>query len=237
MVEVISEHSLNVFINEELAMKIVCTPINMEEMVIGRLITEKIINAVDDIKYVHLCESGNRIKFFLNEGIKWIKQDIDNIESCCSDNKIYVKSLKDNQSEESIATLHDLDETRISSDQVFELIKSFKEGSELHTKTHGTHSCILAVDGKILFKAEDIGRHNALDKVIGMAARKHIEIKNAVLYTSGRVPVDMLKKAINAEVKGIISNTVPTAEAIELARENNLALICSAREDKYFVFS
>lgn len=129
MVEVISEHSLNVFINEELAMKIVCTPINMEEMVIGRLITEKIINDVDDIKYVYLCESGNRIKIFLNEGIKWIKQDIDNIESCCSDNKIYVKSLNDDQSEESIATLYDLDETRISSDQVFDLIKSFKEGS------------------------------------------------------------------------------------------------------------
>ena len=80
-------------------------------------------------------------------------------------------------------------------------------------------------DGKILYQCEDLGRHNALDKAVGCALAEGVQLGQCVLYTSGRVPVDMVRKAIRAGVPALVSKTMPTVQSLELAEAYGLKLL------------
>ena len=90
--------------------------------------------------------------------------------------------------------------------------------------------------GEILRRAEDIGRHNALDKVLGWALMQGIPLEECIVYTSGRIPVDMVMKVIRAGVPVLASKAMPTRESVLLAEEFGLSLIGAARKDSMVVF-
>ena len=119
---------------------------------------------------------------------------------------------------------------------IFHMADAFADGSPLHSITFATHSCLLAREDQILFSCEDIGRHNALDKVIGYALRHNIDLHQCMVYSSGRIPTDMAMKVIQAGIPILASKASPTFEAIELAKEYHLTLICAARRDRMKVF-
>ena len=120
---------------------------------------------------------------------------------------------------------------------IFTLSEEFKNIKGIHDLTGGSHICILAREGKTLHVSEDIGRHNAVDKAVGYALNNDIPLHECMLFTSGRVPVDMAEKVIAAGVPVLVSKSVPTAEAVELAKEYGLTLICRAWPDKFELFS
>jgi len=120
---------------------------------------------------------------------------------------------------------------------VFALADRFALGMPLHRHTYATHSCFLAKGGELLFACEEIGRHNALDKAVGYALRNGIDLRECLLYSSGRMPADMVRKAIRAGVPILAGKGSPTAEAVELARQYGLTLICAARQDQMKQFS
>ena len=93
------------------------------------------------------------------------------------------------------------------------------------------------VTSKELFSCEDIGRHNALDKVIGYALRHNIDLHQCMVYSSGRIPTDMTLKVIHAGIPILSSKASPTSEAIDLAKKYHLTLICAARRDRMKVFT
>lgn len=107
---------------------------------------------------------------------------------------------------------------------------AFLQDMPLHRQTGATHSSFLMADGEILFRCEDIGRHNALDKAIGYGSRNGLDLKNAVLFTSGRIPTDMVMKTVRAGIPVLAGRSVPTKEAVELARRYRLILIGKIKE-------
>lgn len=120
---------------------------------------------------------------------------------------------------------------------LFSMADRMAEEMPLHEETWATHSCFLYQEGKLLFACEDIGRHNAVDKVIGFAILNKIELSRCAIYSSGRVPSDMTEKVIRAGIPVLVSKGVPTAEAVELAKKYHLTLICSARRDRMNLFT
>ena len=120
---------------------------------------------------------------------------------------------------------------------IFNLADRFALGMPLHRYTYATHSCFLARREELLFACEDIGRHNALDKAVGYAFRNGIDLRECLLYSSGRIPADMVRKAIRAGIPILAGKGSPTAEAVELARRYGLTLICAARKDQMKQFS
>lgn len=209
---VVSEHTLNVIINEQFIYRLVCTNCHLKELVIGRLVTDGMIKKKDNISDVILCGNENEAQVLFNSEIPCVKIP-------------------------SRDKLQKLPECDLKSEWVFMLAEEFGHGAPIHDQTGTSHICILGRKGKILFKAEDIGRHNAVDKAVGYAVLNDIPLSECMIFISGRVPVDMVEKVIAAGIPVLVSKSVPTAESVELAEEYNLKLICKAWPDQYEMFT
>lgn len=239
------EHSLEVFLNENRILKLACTPSNLAELVLGRLISEGFVERTEDIEMIYICSSGKRARVFLKEGMELnLRRGVEEVPTCCTENRVFLRNgnAKTIELQSGEETVHEylpvvkLQKTEWESEWIFALAREFVSGSKIHNVTQGTHSCYLSVRGEILFTAEDIGRHNAMDKAIGYAAMHKLKPEACILYTTGRVSTDMVKKAILSRIPVLVSKSVPTDTAVELARAYGLTLICKAWPDRYEIF-
>ena len=107
----------------------------------------------------------------------------------------------------------------------------FENPGDLFQSTGCAHSCALVTDGKIQCYMEDIGRHNALDKVIGYALKNGIPIGNSIVFSSGRISQDYLEKVIKAGFKIVVSRAAVTASAVALARREEITMLGFVRRN------
>ena len=101
----------------------------------------------------------------------------------------------------------------------------FETPGDLFQSTGCAHSCALVTDGQVQCYREDIGRHNALDKVIGFALKNGIPISRSIVFTSGRISQDYLQKVIKAGFRIVVSRAAVTASAVALARQENITML------------
>lgn len=225
-VAVLVEHDLDVYVNEILTMRIVCTPNHLVDLVVGRLFSEGMIARAADVESVYLCEHGTRARVVLRgHAADFSKSGVDVVPSCCTGNRSYNHYFDADEAPAKVVPI------AWERSWVFAAARAFAQDSPLHKRTFGTHSCYLLVDGDIVCCREDLGRHNAFDKAIGAALRAGVDLTRAMVFSSGRIPVDMVMKAIRAGVPVLATKAVPTDATIELARAFDLTLICSARPD------
>lgn len=225
---VVREHFMDVYINEQLAVKLVCTPANLVELVMGRMVSEGYIDREDDVESIYICNYGSKARVFLKHKTELLEAE-ENEPTCCTGNQVLLSTAG--------RELKRLLRADWKSEWIFGLAEEFASGSRIHRATQGTHSCYLSVGGKIEYASEDIGRHNAMDKVIGYVVMHGIDREKCILYTTGRVPTDMVKKVIASRIPVLVSKAVPTDAAIEMAHRYNLTLICKAWPDRYEIFN
>ena len=206
--DVISEYHLSIYINDNLISETVCTPTFLPELVVGRILTEN--------------------------GIK--PHSIDSINVYESDNKAVVCSSGDAGDK-----LEVIPEHKMTLDEVKTLASvvnaKLSEDTPLHKLTRSSHSCFVIKDGEIIFEAEDIGRHNAIDKAVGFIYMNDIAPMTVALFTTGRMPTDMVRKVVRASVPVLISRQQPSVEGAEFAKSYNLTLIGSVRNDHLNIYS
>ena len=217
----IREHRLLVKVNGSTKFQITCTKDCLKELVVGRLFLDGWIEKFDDI---------SEMKFS-----KMDREVCANVPKCES---VVGRDLQSVPTSEPVVSreLQNVPEFEYQDGWIFKLIKEFSKGMPLHDETRGTHSCILAKEDEILFSCEDIGRHNAVDKAIGCALINGIDFHKCLIFTSGRVPVDMVEKAIIAGVPVIVSKAVTTYEAVELAKKYRVTIVSRAYSEGYEVY-
>lgn len=200
------EHSLKISVNGEQRFSLICTGEYIKELTVGRLLTEGLIGSAQDIESLATDTDGHSVKVIL-------------------------KSEPKNANEN-----HKLPEVKWSESEIFALAKRFSEETQLHRVTQCTHSCFLAKGSELLFCCEDIGRHNAVDKAVGHAVLNGIDLSGCMLFTSGRVPNDMVMKTVAAGIPVLVSKSVPTADSVETAHKYGLTLICRAYPDRFEIY-
>ena len=110
--------------------------------------------------------------------------------------------------------------------------------AELYRRTGCLHVALLSsVRGETLFSAEDISRHNAVDKAVGWLLSSGIDAGSLLLFISGRMPEDMVQKAVSAGIPFIASVSAPTADAVAAARAANITMIGFARGGAFNIYS
>lgn len=185
-----------------------CLCSHLLEFVYGRLFTMGVIEAVNDVENVRFDESKENAYVALKKEMFPSARQI-------------------------VPFVEPID---FKPEWIFSITDFFNDNTPIHSVTHAAHSCILAKEGNVLFSCEDTGRHHALDKAIGYALLNGINLKECMLYGSGRVPTDMVVKVIGAGIPILISKALPTDKAVKLAKEKGLTLICQARKDSFKVF-
>lgn len=223
----ISEHRMDILLNCEKIMSVVCSKEHLPYLVVGRLISDGILENSDEILFVSICETGREARV-ITTGEKKLSTALPNQVSCCTQNVNYVENME--------SKLSPLAKVTVSEKEIFEVINAFTNDQKVHKLTGGTHSSYLFYEGKLMFACEDIGRHNALDKAIGYLYANELAPEKAILFTTGRVPVDMIEKVIRGRIPVLISKAVPTVEAAELASKYGVKLYCRAWPDSYEVY-
>jgi len=199
------------------------------------------------------------IGFLLGEGILR-KKDLDTLEVSVNKKEIKVRGDFDEDALESIherwtwgtgcgggGTSRDLDEpayapltnpVTINAQTLINLERAFHKGMSLWLKTGGVHACALAdeKDG-ILILTEDIGRHNAFDKIMGIAALNNIDTEDKVVFTTGRLSAEIVSKAAACRIPILASRSAGTSLAIEVAKRFNMTLIGFVRGKRMNIYS
>ena len=107
----------------------------------------------------------------------------------------------------------------------------FENPGSLFADTGCAHSCALVHKGKVLCQMEDIGRYNALDKVIGYALIHHIPYKEAYVFASGRISAGYITKAVKAGFQVVVSRAAVTKAAVDIAKKENVTLVGFIRKN------
>lgn len=212
-----AEHAAAILVNEQPAFRVVCTPELLPQLALGRLLTEGWITSADEVERVAVCAQGLKISVQLRHPLAAAEQAGQEVPSCCTDNLTLASPVR-------LPPLAPVPQREIPAAWVDALADAMGQGLPLYRATHAVHSCLLLRAGKILYRCEDLGRHNALDKAVGSALTEGVPLAECVLFTSGRVPVDMVRKAIRAGVPALVSKSMPTVQSLELAEEYGLKL-------------
>lgn len=230
--KVLIEHAMEVIVNTVPTMRIVCTPDHLIDLIVGRLYTGGIVDGIDDIDAIHLCDQGTRASVLLScRRADLSRNSIEAVPSCCTGNRTYNQYFTNDERPANVVPIH------FEAEWVFTAARAFAKDTPLHQATTGTHSCYLVQKGNVVACCEDLGRHNAFDKVVGLALRNGIDLRHALIFSSGRLPVDMVMKAIHAGVPILATKAVPTDETIRIAREFDLTLVCQARPDSAVAYN
>ena len=212
-----AEHAAAILVNEQPAFRVVCTPELLPQLALGRLLTEGWITSADEVERVAVCAQGLKISVQLRHPLAAAEQAGQEVPSCCTDNLTLASPVQ-------LPPLAPVPQREIPAAWVDALADAMGQGLPLYRATHAVHSCLLLRAGRILYRCEDLGRHNALDKAVGCALTEGVPLAECVLFTSGRVPVDMVRKAIRAGVPALVSKSMPTVQSLELAEEYGLKL-------------
>ena len=230
---VIREVPLTIFLNDVNLATFMCSPGNLRELAIGFLFTENVIQKIEDIRSIIVDE---------REGAVWVRT------------KGTHKRYRDFLSRRLITTgcgrglsfydpsqgekpLKIRSRIKVGADELTSLMKEFQRRSELYRSTGGVHSAALCDRSDVLVLREDIGRHNAIDKVIGECLLNEIDMNDRVLVTSGRVSSDMVIKAARANIPVILSKSAPTALGVSIAKGFGMTLVGFARGSRMNVYS
>lgn len=215
------EFPLTIMLNGEQLVTVLCSPGDLEALSVGFLFSEGMIRTKEEITGLTLDGELGIVR-------------IRTAEDKTQNGKLFMKRVLTTGCGRGMAfySFTDLDrrkkvqsDLRVSPAAVLSLNRRFQGASKIYRTTHGVHSAALCDSRDIFVFAEDIGRHNAVDKVLGRCLLEDIPVSDRMLMTSGRISSEILFKAAGSNVPVLISKSVPTDMGVELARELGITLI------------
>lgn len=230
---VVCEYPLTIFLNDQEFITLLCSPKSLKNLSIGFLYSEGIIKSASDIDSINIDEKMGYAYIKIGNVSKFAKQLYGKrvITTGCGKGSIFYNALDSLKCKQ---FKHNLD---IDYKKLLDIMKLFNKKSELFLETGGVHSVGLIDGDDILYFEEDIGRHNALDKIIGNCLIDNVNIEDKAIITSGRITSEIVLKCAKLGIGCIISRSAPTNLAIDTGKKLNIEIIGFARGNKLNVYN
>ena len=241
--DVVREEPLEIRIGGVPVSVVMRTPGHDEELALGFLATEGVVDGIDAVRSVRHCTvvedpeaEGNVVQITLREGLEvdWarLRRNLYASSSCGLCGKASIDQLM-------LRCDPLVDDVRVAVARLYELPVRLGTAQAVFARTGGLHAAgLFHPDGRMLVVREDVGRHNAVDKVVGWAMRRGgLPLRGHVLMVSGRVSYEITQKAIAAGIPVIAAVSAPSSLAVDLATRAGLTLVAFLRGQRLCVYA
>jgi FdhD protein len=233
--DVVVEEPLEIRVGEKPVSVTMRTPGHDFELAAGFLFTEGILGRAEEVETIRHWGSPNVVRVDLREGVRVDLQRLQRhfyaTSSCGVCGKTSIDALRVHASP--IASSMEVQPEVISS-----LPDKLRAAQEAFGATGGIHGAgLFDAQGTLLRAREDIGRHNAVDKVIGSFLLEGLPFANTILFVSSRTSFELVQKAVVAGIPVLAAVGAPSSLAIELAAEMHMTLLGFVRDGRYNVYS
>lgn len=228
-----TEVPVNIYVNGQHVATLFSLPAQLKELGVGWLLSQAIVKSIGEIIGVQVKE--NNVKVNCSRKLEtWIKavKTIKIVHSSCGSTNEDFLFLSDRM----IRPFVDSD-YMVEAEEILGFVRVLNEKSALFKLTGGTHSAAIFYKEKLVAFAEDVGRHNAVDKVIGAAAEKKVDFSKCVIASSGRQPANMVLKAARVGIPIVASIAGPILSGVNVAAKTGVTLICFVRGQRMNVYS
>jgi FdhD protein len=238
---VIAETPWSLFVNGREWLTFMCSPVGLHHLALGFMLSEGLIAGLDDLWQLKVHLDDERVYLLFPEAGIAGERRVQACEASVGSIQVRLRREPPARGERRIlttgcgggVTFDDLSGERppLASDvqvtpaQIAALMRGLNEAAGLYRASRGVHTSALAHGENLLLVAEDVGRHNTLDKLRGAALLGGIATRDRILVSSGRISSEMITKARKMEVPVVVSRTSPTITSIQLARAWNITLI------------
>jgi FdhD protein len=229
---VVREVPVTIYLNGQEFVTLLCTPELTDMLAVGFLRSEGLIGDYSDIVSIRIDDENGFV--FVETGGEKLGEKLygkRTITSGCGKGTVFFSVL------DSLKARPVTSELTVTYSQILELMHSLQEKADLFRLTGGIHSAALCSPGDLLYFCEDIGRHNAVDKILGLCLREKAQFSDKILVTSGRISSEILVKTAKLGIPVLVSRSAPTTLSIELAEKLGITLVGFTRGRRFNVYS
>ena len=230
---VIREKPITLFVNETELVTLLCTGHHLDELAAGFLFAEGFLKSPKDILGMEIDEANGQVHVTCSRDTGavnqlWTKRTV---TSGCGKGTLFYFAL------DALRGKPVRSDLRLDPRNIVNRMEDLHRMSDTYRLTHGVHNTALADAGEILVFRDDIGRHNAVDMIVGHCFLNAIPLRDKLLVTTGRLTSEMLIKAAKLGIPILVSRNTATTLAIELAKTLHITLIGHVRAGKFVVYS
>ncbi len=225
-----AEYILTVLLEKKEFSTIACSGKDIRELVMGHILSEEIVSSSQEVEDIHFDADKMEANVILKK-----KEDLSSAFST-----LLNVSVAGGKSSRKLPSLeHARKELPlVKAEIICRCMEEFLNHSDEHDLTHGVHGAALySLKGETIAFFDDIGRHNAIDKIIGYSALGNMELTDCMICTTGRVSSEIILKIINSGARVLVSRASPTSYSIRLARKYNILLVCRARGKGFWIIN
>ncbi len=225
--EVIEEAVISIYVNGQEMASIMSTPHEQDYLALGFLANEGFIQDSAEVEILHVSDPGCCVDIWLNHPVSMPPRAY--ITSGCGGGITF--------DDPSLALTPVEDDLRIEPKALFEIFNQLHTPNSLHARVRGVHASGLSDGERLLIAAEDVGRHNAIDKLRGGCMLEGINTRGRLLLATGRVSSEMLRKGVKMGCPIIASRNSPTSISIAMAEAFNVTLVGYVRRGSMRVYT
>lgn len=225
---VIEEALVSIFVNGQELATVMCSPLDQEALAVGFLYNEGVITSLDEIALVQATPTGAAVDVLLTRSDFQPPRRMILTSGCGGG--ITLQQLTETYP----ALVSDFATTPAV---IAERMRDLQDAAHLYNQVRGVHTAVLASAEGLLTSAEDVGRHNAVDKVAGKALLNGIDTRDSLLLTSGRISSEMISKARRLGAAIVASRTSPTSISLRLAQAWNMCIVGYVRQRSMRVYT
>ncbi|HBZ54970.1 MAG TPA: formate dehydrogenase accessory sulfurtransferase FdhD [Syntrophobacteraceae bacterium] len=229
----IRERPVTIFVNDQELVTLLCTGHHLDELAAGFLRAEGFIESREDVRQLETDAEAGIVRITICQDTSFLEKlwNKRTITSGCGKGTLFYHAV-DALLAEPVNSM-----VRIDPLQIWERMQDLSRLSQTYRHTHGVHNTALADPDNILLFRDDIGRHNAVDMIIGYSLLHGLSLADKILITTGRLTSEILIKAAKVGLPVLASRNTATSLAVELATALNITLIGYVRNGKSTVYS